>query len=50
MKKRGRYAEEFKREVLRMAETSDKPLAQLEQDLGVIGRVNPAVAAALSHR
>jgi len=34
MKKRGRYAEEFKREVLRMAETSDKPLAELEQDLG----------------
>jgi transposase len=25
----------FKREVLRMAETSDKPLAQLEQDLGL---------------
>jgi transposase len=35
MKKRGRYAEEFKREVLRMAETGDKPLAQLEQDLGL---------------
>lgn len=35
MKKRGRYAEEFKREVLRMAETGDKPLAELEQDLGL---------------
>jgi transposase len=35
MKKRGRYAEEFKQEVLRMAETTDKPLAELEQDLGL---------------
>lgn len=35
IKKRGRYAEEFKHEVLRMAATSDKPLAELEQDLGL---------------
>ena len=35
MKKRGRYTNEFKQEVLRMAETSDKPIAELERDLGL---------------
>ena len=35
MKKRGRYSNEFKQEMLRMAETSDKPIAELERDLGL---------------
>lgn len=35
MKKQGRYSNEFKQEVLRMAETSDKPTAELERDLGL---------------
>lgn len=35
MKKRGRYSNEFKEEVLRMAETGDKPIAELERDLGL---------------
>ena len=35
MKRRGRYTNEFKQEVLRMAETSDKPIAELERDLGL---------------
>lgn len=34
MKKRGRYSNEFKQEVLRMTETSDKPIVELERDLG----------------
>jgi len=33
MKKRGRYGDEFKQEVLRLAETTDKSLAELEQEL-----------------
>jgi transposase len=35
MKRRGRYSNEFKREVLRMAETSDTPITELERDLGL---------------
>ncbi len=35
MKKRGRYSNEFKEEVLRMADTSDKPIAEIERDLGL---------------
>lgn len=35
MKKQGRYSNEFKDEVLRMAETTDKSLSELEQDLGL---------------
>ena len=35
MKKQGRYSNEFKEEVLRMAETTDKSLSELEQDLGL---------------
>ncbi len=35
MKKRGRYSNEFKQEVLRLAETSDKSLSELEQELGL---------------
>ena len=35
MKKRGRYSNEFKQEVLRMAETSDKAISELERDLGL---------------
>lgn len=35
MKKQGRYSNEFKDEVLRMAETTDKTLSELEQDLGL---------------
>ena len=34
-KKGGRYSNEFKQEVLRMAETSDKPIAELERELGL---------------
>lgn len=34
-KKRGRYSNEFKQEVLRMAETSEKSIADLERDLGL---------------
>lgn len=34
-KKRGRYSNEFKQEVLRMAETSEKPISELERDLGL---------------
>jgi len=35
MKRRGRYSNEFKQEVLRLAETSDKSLSKLEQELGL---------------
>lgn len=35
MKKRGRYSNEFKQEVLRLAETSDKSGSELEQELGL---------------
>lgn len=35
MKKCGRYSNEFEGEVLRMAETSDKPIVELERDLGL---------------
>ncbi|MBN1680935.1 MAG: hypothetical protein JW966_11660 [Anaerolineae bacterium] len=38
MKKQGRYSNEFKQEVLRMAETTDKPESELEQ-------INPDQAA-----
>jgi hypothetical protein len=34
MKERGRYSNAFKQEVLRLAETTDKALAELEQELG----------------
>lgn len=34
-KKKGRYSNEFKQEVLRMAETSEKPISELERDLGL---------------
>lgn len=32
---RRQYTEEFKREAVRLMETSDKPIAQLARDLGV---------------
>jgi transposase len=35
MKRRGRYSNEYKREVLRMAETTDKSISELERDLGL---------------
>jgi transposase-like protein len=35
MKRRKQYAEEFKREVLRMAANSEKPVGELEKDLGL---------------
>lgn len=35
MKKRVRYSNEFKQEVLRLAETTDKSQAELEQELGL---------------
>jgi transposase-like protein len=35
MKKQGRYSNEFKEKILRMAETTDKSLSELEQDLGL---------------
>jgi len=35
MKRRGRYSNEFKQEVLRLAETSDKAISELERDLGL---------------
>ena len=34
-KRRGRYSNEFKQEVLRMAETTDKSISELERDLGL---------------
>ena len=34
-KKRGRYSNEFKQEVLRMVETTDKSISELERDLGL---------------
>lgn len=35
MKKRRTYSMEFKRDALRLAETSGKPIAQIERDLGI---------------
>jgi transposase len=35
MKKQGRYSDEFKQEVLRMAASSDKSISELERDLGL---------------
>jgi transposase len=35
MKKRGRYSNEFKQEVLRLADTTDKAVSELEQELGL---------------
>lgn len=35
MKKRRTYSMEFKRDALRLAETSGKPIAQVERDLGI---------------
>ena len=35
MSKHRQYTDEFKHEALRLAETSDKPIAELERDLGL---------------
>lgn len=35
MKKREQYSQEFKEEVLRLAETTEKSIGELEQDLGL---------------
>jgi transposase len=35
MKRRKQYTEEFRREVLRMAEGTEKPIRELEKDLGL---------------
>jgi transposase len=35
MKKQGRYSNEFKQEVLRMAASSSKSISELERDLGL---------------
>lgn len=35
MKRRKQYTEEFKREVLRMAANTEKPIGELEKDLGL---------------
>jgi len=35
MKRRGRYSTEFRQEVLRMAETTDKSISELERELGL---------------
>lgn len=35
MKRRKQYTEEFRREVLRLAEDTEKPIRELEKDLGL---------------
>ena len=35
MKRRKQYTEEFRHEVLRMAENTEKPIRELEKDLGL---------------
>ncbi len=36
MKRRKQYTEEFRREVLRLAEDTEKPIRELEKDLGLL--------------
>ena len=35
MKRRKQYTKEFRHEVLRMAENTEKPIRELEKDLGL---------------
>jgi len=35
LKKRKQYTEEFRHEVLRMAENTEKPIREMEKDLGL---------------
>ena len=49
-KRRKTYSREFKRETLRLVETSDQSIAQIERDLGLSKGPDPPLETAVGNR